>query len=204
MDTILHKFGEIIIVLLLPAAFIGWGDDWDQIKKGAVTINSVEAQFVQKKHMEILTRPLVSRGMFYFRIPGSLRWEYTSPFHSILIMHDGAVTRYVKKGDAMVRDSSAGLQAMQIVLNDIARWTKGDFTANPGFSAELREGRTVILSPRNKSTADIIQRIVLRLADEPGVIRSVAIYESKKSYTLLEFSKVKLNAPVPDRLFTGP
>jgi outer membrane lipoprotein-sorting protein len=204
MDKILYKFMKIISIVLLSAVFIGWGDDWNQVKKGAVDINTVEARFVQEKQMEILTRPLVSRGMFYFRAPGSLRWEYTSPIHSILIMHGGTVTRYIKKGEAMVRDSSAGLQAMQIVLGDIARWTKGEFTANPGFSAELKKGRTVILSPRDLSVAGIIQRIVLRLADEPGVIRSVAIYETKKSYTLLEFSNVKLNAPIPDRLFTGP
>ncbi|OHD72189.1 MAG: hypothetical protein A2W19_14870 [Spirochaetes bacterium RBG_16_49_21] len=203
MNNIIRKLGRLISIVFLSAAFIGWGDTWDQIKKGAGTISSVEARFVQEKHMEILSRPLISRGTFYFQAPKSLRWEYTSPVRSILLMHDGSVKRYIKKGDTIMQDSSAGMQAMQVVLSDIVQWMKGDFNANPGFIPELKPGRVIILTPRDKSVADIIQRIELRLSNKPGVIRSVLIYESKKSYTLLDFSRVKLNARIPDSLFLG-
>jgi outer membrane lipoprotein-sorting protein len=195
------KIYRSIVLILASFFFIGWGDSWDQIRKTAVSITSIEADFTQEKHMEILSRPLVSRGKMYFKAPKSLRWEYREPVRSILMMHGGTVTRYIIKGDSVIRDSSAGLQSMQVVLQEIAMWMKGNFDADPGFRPELRPGRIIELVPKDKSMSDIIQRIRLKLSNVPGVIDSVSIYESKKSYTAITFSRVKLNLGIPDSLF---
>jgi outer membrane lipoprotein-sorting protein len=161
----------------------------------------VQAEFVQKKHMEILSRPLVSKGKLYFQAPKSLRWEYTSPVHSILLMHGGTVTRYIKNDGAVTKDSSARLQSMQIVLQEIIMWMKGNFDANPGFTPQLKPGRIIVLIPKEKSMEEIIQRIELKLSKEPGVIQSIMIYESKKSYTVIDFGRVIMNARLPDSFF---
>ena len=189
------------IILVLSLLLVSWGDTWDQIRKTARDITSVEAEFVQKKHMAILAKPLVSKGKLYFHVPRSLRWEYSTPVNSILLMHEGTVTRYIKKGDSVTKDSSARLQSMQIVLQEITMWMKGNFDANPGFRPELMPGRIIMLTPREKSMSEIIQRIELRLSSRPGVIQSVRIYESEKSYTVIEFANVKMNGNIPDSLF---
>lgn len=188
-------------ILLLCLALAGWGDSWDQIKKTAKDITSVQAEFTQKKHMEILAKPLIARGKLYFQAPRSLRWEYLSPVNSVLLMHGGSVTRYVRKGGSVIRDSSAQLQSMQIVMQEITMWMKGSFDANPSFRPELKPGRIIVLTPKNRSMADIIQRIELKLSAQPGVIRTVTIYESRKSYTVIDFSRVTMNAALPDSLF---
>ncbi|MBN2159528.1 MAG: outer membrane lipoprotein carrier protein LolA [Spirochaetes bacterium] len=192
---------KAISMLLLALSLVSWGDSWDQIKKTAKDITSVEAVFVQTKHMEILSKPLVSKGTLTFHAPDSLRWEYTSPVRSVLLMHGGTVTRYVKRGDAVIKDSSARLQSMRVVIQELTMWMKGNFDANPSFKPELKKGGIIQLTPREKSMADIIRRIELRLSSTPGVIRSVVIYESQKSYTMLEFRNVRLNRPVPDSIF---
>ena len=188
-------------IMLLSTSLLGWGDSWDQIKKTANTITSVQAEFTQKKHLEILARPMVSKGKFYFRAPRSLRWEYTSPLRSVLLMHGGTVTRYVKNDEQIIKDSSARLQSMQVIIQEIALWMKGTFDANPAFKPSLMPGRKIVLTPRDKAMADIIQRIDLQLSATPGVIQSVVIYESRTSYTVLDFTRVTLNAAVPDSLF---
>lgn len=199
-----YNYAKFIIrslAILLSASLLAWGDSWEQIKKTAKDINSVQAEFIQKKHMEILSRPLVSKGKLYFQAPQSLRWEYTSPVHSILLMHGGTVTRYIKKDGAVTKDSSARLQSMQIVLQEIIMWMKGNFDANPGFTPQLKPGRIIVLIPKEKSMEEIIQRIELKLSKEPGVIQSVMIYESKKSYTVIDFGRVIMNARLPDSFF---
>jgi len=195
--SIIRTISIIIASLLL----ISWGDSWEQIRKPAKDITSVEAEFVQKKQMPILAKPLVSKGKLFFQVPRSLRWEYLSPVNSILLMHGGTVTRYVKKDGVVTKDSSARLQSMQIVLQEITTWMKGNFDANPAFRPELRPGRIIMLKPKDKSMADIIRRIELRLSDRPGVIRSVRIYENEKSFTEIEFIKVRLNEKLPGSLF---
>ena len=193
----------LIKALFLLTAFmcIGWADTWEGIKKTASTVTSVRAEFVQEKHMEILARPLVSKGIFYFKAPNSLRWEYRSPVQSILLMHDGRTKRYLKRNGAIIEDEGAHLQSMQVVLQDITQWLSGRFEENPAFSASLEPGRKIVLRPKEKSLATMIQRIELILSDRPGIISAVMIYEGKKSYTRFEFKNAVLNQPLQDSIF---
>jgi outer membrane lipoprotein-sorting protein len=151
--------------------------------------------------MEILARPLVSKGIFYFRTPNSLRWEYRSPVQSILLMHEGRTKRYIMRNGAITEDAGAQLQSMQVVLQDIAQWLNGRFEENPAFSASLEPPRKIVLRPKDKSLANIIQRIELILSDRPGIIAAVMIYEGEKSYTRFEFQNTILNQPLQDSIF---
>jgi outer membrane lipoprotein-sorting protein len=193
----------LIRVLFLLTAFmcIAWADTWQGIKDAASTITSVRAEFVQEKHMKILAKPLVSKGIFYFQAPNSLRWEYRSPVQSILLMHDGRTKRYLKRNGAFIEDAGAHLQSMQLVLQDITQWLNGRFEENPAFSASLESGRKIVLRPKEKSLATIIQRIELILSDRPGIIEAVMIYEGENSYTRFEFKNAILNQPLQDSIF---
>jgi len=193
----------LIRALFLLTAFmcLGWADTWEGIQSAASTITSVRAEFVQEKHMEILARPIVSRGVFYFQAPNSLRWEYRSPVQSILLMHDGRTKRYILKNGAITEDAGAHLQSMQVVLQDIAQWLNGRFEENPAFNASLEPHRKIVLRPKEKGLANIIQRIELILSDRPGIIAAVMIYEGEKSYTRFEFKNAVLNQPLQESIF---
>jgi outer membrane lipoprotein carrier protein len=188
---------------LACAVSIAWYGSWDEISKTAGTVTSVKADFVQSKHMKILSRPLVSRGALYFRSPGSLRWEYSSPVKSVLMVSGGRVERYVKGAGGYTRDSSAAIQSMQVVVQEISRWMKGDFNSNPNFVAELKGGGRIVMVPREASFSKIISRIELKLSGRPGVIESVRIVESEDAFTLIRFEGVSLNGTMDDSLFRG-
>ena len=49
-----------------------YADDWDEIRKVAKNIKSVSAKFIQEKHMKILSKPFISKGLFHFTAPSSL------------------------------------------------------------------------------------------------------------------------------------
>jgi outer membrane lipoprotein-sorting protein len=198
-----QKLNFLLRALLLIIAFmcLGWADTWEGIKSAASTITSVRAEFVQEKHMEILVGPLVSKGIFYFQAPNSLRWEYRSPVQSVLLMHDGRTKRYILKNGTITEDVGVHLQSMQVVLQDIAQWLNGRFEENPAFIASLEPGRKIVLRPKEKSLATMIQRIELILSDRPGIISAVMIYEGEKSYTRFEFRNTVLNQPLQDKIF---
>jgi outer membrane lipoprotein carrier protein len=190
-----------VSILLTAFMCLGWADSWEGIRSAASTITSVKAEFVQEKHMEILAGPLVSKGVFYFKAPNSLRWEYRSPIQSILLMHAGRTKRYLKKNGTITEDTGAHLQSMQIILQDIAQWLNGRFKENPAFSASLEPDRKIVLRPKEKGLASMIQRIELILSDRPGIISAVIIYEGEKSYTRFEFKNAVLNQPLQDSIF---
>ncbi|HEY5460592.1 MAG TPA: outer membrane lipoprotein carrier protein LolA, partial [Deferrimonas sp.] len=154
----------------------------------------------------ILVKPFVSTGRFYYQPTRSLRWEYERPVASCLMMHEGTVKRYLKEKGQWREDASAALPAMQTVLEEIVQWQQGSFDANPHFRAELVEGAEprVIFVPKEASWKKMIRQIELAPSrDQAGVIRSVRMVEDDKSFTLLEFAKVRLNRSLPASLFVN-
>ena len=186
--------------LLLVAA--GWTTSWESIHAAARDIRNVQAAFTQEKHLQILAQPLLSRGRLIFATPDRLRWEYETPLPSVLLMNEGRVQRFVKTGPAWTEDASAALPAMSFVMQEIGRWMNGRFDENPDFEARLEPGGRIILTPRKEGLATVIQQIVLQLADTPGVIASVTVYEDEFNFTRLLFTDVIVNQPVDPALFT--
>ena len=180
---------------------VGWADSWEQIRATAGTVTSVQAEFVQEKHLPILAKPLVSEGVFYYQAPRSLRWEYQRPVRSVLLMHDGRVKRYIEGSKGFTEESGAGLDAMQIVLEEITQWLTGRFDENPMFKSELEPGQNIILTPKEASFSKVIQKIVIHLSSQPGIIQSVVIYESENAYTQMTFNHTVLNQAIREELF---
>jgi len=195
----------VLFALLLLAGLvsIGWADTWEQIRGATGAIKTIRADFIQEKHLKILSRPLVSRGVFYYQTPNSLRWEYTSPVRSILLMHKGKISRYIKAGNDFVDDSRMDSKGIQVVLQEIALWLGGRFSDDPVFDAALKKGRKIVLTPREKAFSNIIEHIDLRLSDTPGIIESVTIYEGQDSYTRIEFINTEINKEIKESIFSG-
>jgi len=165
-----------------------------ELQSTAATVTSVKAAFIQEKHMKILAHPLTSQGTFLFKAPDSLRWEYDRPVRSILVLHNGKIRRFVKKNGRLTEDASAGLQSMQVVVQEITQWLGGRFEENPAFTATLEPGAKIVMTPRDEAIARLVRRIEILLSDRPGVIKSVTIYESEDSFTRLDFRNVTLNS----------
>jgi len=179
----------------------GWSSSWDSIRAAARDIQSIQAAFTQEKHLQILSRPLQSHGRLIFAAPDRLRWEYQDPLPSVLLMDEGRIQRFVKTGDTWTEDASAALPAMSFVMQEIGRWMNGRFDENPDFEARLEPGGKIVLTPRQAALATVIQKIVLQLAETPGVIDSVNVYEDDHNFTRLHFKEVAVNQPIDPALF---
>lgn len=191
-------------ILLISFCLVGWGETWEDIQRDTADIVSIKAEFTQYKHLKILTKPLVSQGRFYFQKPDSIRWEYSAPVKSILLMHKGAVKRFTLGSRGLVEDASGALSSMQVVVQEIGLWSQGRFTESDHFQAELQGGkdRKIILTPREKAFAAMISRIeIVPSAQQKGAIKSVKIIESEGNYTLLKFTDVRMNEKIGEAVF---
>lgn len=188
---------------VVAAAFlsVGWGASWEEIRSAAAPIKAVSAGFVQEKHLKLLARPLVSSGVFCFKTPGFLRWEYRAPLRNVLLMTPEGTERWVGTEKGFVREAGPNLQAMQVVLEHISGWLEGRFDENPMFAASLGPGPTITLAPKDKAVARMIERIELVFSDRPGVISAVVIHEGGGSFTRLVFTDVVINPEIDDAVF---
>ena len=204
-----HRFNKTLFVtLLIPLCvlMLGWMDSWEEIRKESAKIQSIDARFTQSKYMKILARPLVSTGRFYFLPPDSVRWEYTSPVKSVLLMSSNGIKRYTMGGKGWAEDASGSLPSMQVVLQEIGRWSSGRFTESEHFTATLKPGREpkIILTPKDKGFSKMVSRIVITLSpssEKAGLLKSVVILEGEGNYTRFEFSDVRVNGSIPESIF---
>lgn len=187
-------------LLLVPGYTVrAESDAFARLREKANRIQTLQADFVQKKQLKILVTPLISEGCFVFKAPDSIRWEYKRPVESILLMHRGEIRRFFRKNGKMVRDSAANIQAMQVVMQNITRWLGGHFDNNPDFTTQLK-GNSIRLTPA-KSMAGIIDHIELILSDSPGMIDRIHIFEDRENHTTIEFKALKINQPLADVVF---
>ena len=199
-------------ILIIPAILagclflVGWTDSWEQIGREAAHVQSIHARFTQKKEMKILSRPLLSHGQFYFQVPASVRWEYTAPIKSILLMHEGSMKRYINAGSGFTEEAEGRLPAMEMVMQEMGAWLRGQFDQSRYFTATLvsKPSPKIILTPKEQSFARLIKRIELTPSPQPGVLKSILIVEDEKTTTLFEFRAVEVNKPIQASVFLAP
>ena len=198
----LYIFVYIIVGAFLALAPLNYAgaNDFEQLRKESANIKTIQAHFVQKKSMKILSRPLISEGRFYYAAPDSLRWEYFKPLRSIVIAYKNNTKRYITSGGKMVEDKTGGVQAMKIVLGEVAGWMSGRFDQNPSFAATINEGANIriTLTPTEKSMTGKIEII---LSKKSATVQSVKITESANNFTQINFDNVEINKAINPSVF---
>lgn len=191
----------LILLMLVPASVRA--DNFERLRRDSSRISTISADFVQKKFMKILSKPLVSEGKFYYTAPDSIRWEYSQPIKSVVISDKGNTKRYIASGGKMVEDKTGGAQAMKIVLDEVAGWMSGKFTSNPSFTATLKEGSNtqITLTPVGKSMAGMIEKIEITVSRKDASIKSVRIVESATAETRIDFQHVVINQEIQPSVF---
>ena len=183
--------------IAIPAARAG-----AENKGAPVQLRSVQADFIQEKHLKILARPIISTGSFTFQAPQSLRWEYRTPIRSILLMHGGKVRKFVERDGVLAEDKGMRLDAMQVVLAEISNWLDGRFTDNAMFTVSFPKKQTILLTPKEQGFAALISSIELKLGEQVGLLDKVIIFEGPDASTSLTFSNRIINKEIPAAVFT--
>jgi len=192
-----HLAAVVVILVCFVQSLAGQAAEGD-----ALRLRSIQAEFIQEKHLKILARPIISTGTFAFQAPQSLRWEYRTAIPSILLMYDGKVVKYVQRDGQFVEDKGMGFGSMQVVLVQISNWLEGRFNDNDMFTVEFPNERTVLLTPKEPAIAGLISRIELKLAEQKGLLDNVTIFEGPDSFTRMTFQNRVLNKELPSSLFT--
>jgi outer membrane lipoprotein carrier protein len=199
-----------ILVCIFAGVFLIFGkiayageNNFEKLRQESAKIKTLQADFVQKKIMKILARPLVSEGRFYYASPDSFRWEYFKPLRSIVIAYKNTTRRYIYSDGKMVEDKTGGAQAMKIVLNEVAGWMNGKFDQNPSFKATVKEGplTKITLTPVETSMAGMIEKIEITLSPKVKTVKTVKIIEGASSLTQIDFNNVKINEVINSSVF---
>jgi len=198
-------FFSIPIIISLLSAEAGSDQEWASLKEAAKNIRSVKSEFLQKRILPILTKPLRSEGRVFFQTPGSLRWEYLNPLRSVMLQKGDTIRLYHFSEGEWKPEMTQAVEVRRMVIAEISRWFQGRFDESKIFKNLYVPGPPVriLLTPK-EGVDKFIRRIEIFPGTRPGVIERVEIEEPGGSRTSIEFRKTEINPNLPSEIFEKP
>ncbi len=198
-------FISVLMTTGLCFAEIAPSQDWTSLKEASRNIRSVKAEFLQKRYLQILTKPLLSEGKLFFYAPDSLRWEYLSPLRSVTLQKGNTIQIYNFSEGVWKPEMTQAIESRRMVLAEISQWLQGRFDESKGFKHLYSPGppTRVIMVP-GEGINRFVHRIEIVLSVRPGVIDRVEIEEPGGSRTSIEFKNVEINSSLSSEVFEKP
>jgi len=172
---------------------------FDQIRLAS---NTIDADFVQEKKVDILENVIISKGKFLFKQKNSLRLEYTSPSYYLVVMAAGKML--IKDGDKKTKIDGKGSKMFSQIQNVMAGVLGGQMTDNKDFKYELYKGETnykIRLFPQTGAIKDLLKEVEFVTNKTTLKALSMTMFERSGDVTVMKFKNVKMNTPIDDKVF---
>lgn len=174
LPRILVTFG----LLLLPA--FGHAATWDidQLMQGLARIRTSQANFVEKKTIAMLDRPVESSGELFYKAPDHLEKRTLKPKPESMIVDGDSLI--IEKGHKKYRLQLADYPELAAFIDSIRGTLAGDRKAlerNYRLSLDGTAERWILqLVPTDAKMQAVVQRI--RIAGELDTVRSIEINQA--------------------------
>jgi len=159
-------------------------------------IKTLQCAFVQEKTSTLVTEKAVAKGILLYQAPSMLRWGYTEPTPSTLILNGNDAVLLNKEGKKMGNEKMlkqlGGIIISMINGNGIAQ--------NKQFSAEFYETGSsqmlVVLTPIQKRLKDFYNKIELRIDLKTMFADSITLDEKSGDKTVISLINKVLNVEI--------
>jgi outer membrane lipoprotein-sorting protein len=167
------------------------------------SLNSIESSFFQEKKLDILTEKIISKGVFYFKKPGMLRWEYSSPFPYLVILNNNKVlvkdekkqTKYDLGSNKMFKEINT------IMLGAVQGNLFNDETSYRSAFYENEKYYLVEMAPLTKTLKEYLQTICIYFDKKDLTVSSLKMTEPSGDYSIITFTGKKLNSEITGEKF---
>jgi outer membrane lipoprotein-sorting protein len=174
----------------------------EQFASASLKTQSIKADFIQEKNLEMLSEKIVSRGKFWFKKDHLVRMEYTQPFQYLMIINKENI--FIKDGKKENKVSTSSSKLFGQVDRIIVDCVQGTALNNPDFSTRVFENNTgflVELSPTAKGMKAYFKTINIIVGKKDYSVASIEMREPSGDYTIISFTNKELNVNIPDALF---
>lgn len=175
-----------------------------QVSRAAAAIKTMQADFVQTKHLRMLGDKMVSRGRMCYQQSNRLRWEYTKPYAYTFILNGNSVMMS-KGGHRDVVDVNRNKVFREIAQMMMSSVVGTCLTDSKRFKVSMtvdKQTCTATLLPQKKDVKAMFTRIVLVFNRKTSVVSKVTMYEKNGDRTEIILDNVRIGAAVSPTEFT--
>jgi len=160
-------------------------------------IQTLQCSFVQEKTSTLVTEKTIAKGILLYQSPNMLRWEYTEPKPSTLILNGNNAVLLNKDGKRMGNERMLK-QLGGIIISMI----NGEgIRQNKQFSSEIFDAGNkeirIILTPIQKRLKDFYSNIELKIDPATLLANKIILNEKSGDNTVILLANKELNKEIP-------
>jgi outer membrane lipoprotein-sorting protein len=208
-----HYILYFFLFLVLPAfsqgQLTGMKDPAGFKQKFAETsrkTQTIEANFIQEKNLSVLSEKIITKGRFLFKKEKKLRWEYTEPFHYLIVLNNGTmfIQDEEKKNKIDIRNNKMLAEINYIIIgcvqgnvfNDEKKFLPSFFENSGSFLVKLK--------PMESNLKEYLSEIRIFFDKNDLLVTRLEMLEPAGDYTRIDFSGEKINSSISDEKFLLP
>ena len=197
-----------IVLIFLTASFVCFAEESTEsvlakIRKGMGAVSTLQAEFVQKKRIASLKHTLTIRGELALDRNGRMAWRVHSPMRYVCLIDGNSLTQWDEDSDSVLKLDASKNPALQVLSKSMSRYFGGRFDEMADeFSISLQGPLSLRLVPRKESVISrFIRDIEVETSPDYSFIARVAIREAGGDESVIEYSNVRKNQPVPESIW---
>lgn len=165
------------------------------------SLTTLQADFEQRLFTQTVSEPLRGRGVFTFRKPDLMKWEYTSPEPQVFLYRDGVFSFYIPSENQLVRSRSARerYESEILALFSGRRALAEDYVVEASeFPPGAGSGPQLKLTPRREGE---YTHILVEVDRATGLIRRAIFFDWAGNKTEFLFSRLRADGRLPRDAF---
>lgn len=208
----MKKFFGLIVALATTMATLfaqeGDGDAMARMRERFKAMTTLTAPVTQTLHNALLADDAVSKGTFYFKKPASMCLTFNDGNDMLLMKDDQFIMVRNGKSSAMRGKGNSQLEALRVLFRNLSTGEESDVSIEDFADVDAeRDGDllTMTIIPRiddpKARRKMIYTSFVVTVDTRAGALKSIRLNEKGSNYTLYDFGKFTVNAPVDDAVF---
>jgi outer membrane lipoprotein-sorting protein len=179
--------------------------DLDQIlarlEEGVSGMHTLKTDFIQRKYLAVLKRPLVLKGTICMEKPDLFSWIVREPLRYSLVVRGDVIHQWDEDTQRVEKISLAKNPVFKMAIQQLRDWLSGAYRSMLGeYSVTVVRVDPISLEfvPRETAMArEVIDRVTVEFDRDQHYIRRIEIFEKRGDRTDLTFENTVLNAPIP-------
>jgi outer membrane lipoprotein-sorting protein len=191
------------MLLALLAAPAGPGAVLKSLEQSGRALHTMKAAFVETKVLVLLDEKQETRGNVLLEVPGRLRWDYTAPQPSVMMIKDGAFARYIPRTKQVFRGTARGEADLLVGFGPGAAGLDKRYQVTlVGEDAVAGTSTWVLdLKPRSGEASGLFSEIRLWVDKARSIPVQTRLTEPTGDHTTIRFADVALNTALPKGSF---
>jgi outer membrane lipoprotein carrier protein len=172
------------------------------------TVDTMQADFVQKKRLAMLKHTLTISGQFAMQKPNKVVWIVNQPTRYAIKVNGDEITQWDQDTNNVQVMHVGGDPTFKAITEQIQAWFLGDYkTLEQSYDVFLLAERPLALRFAPKAgtmVSKLVKNIEVTFGKDQTQIDTMVVNETSGDSTALKYNNVRLNQPIPSSTWEIP